>query len=258
MYPFPMTIKNSKRQLNICSTLHTSYPVRPLHHPTLREIWIRITRWRRSTLFPNHSGLLTYLPMETAQTCQVNSVSNPLRQREIFNEVLTLEFHFMNPVVISGAYIDLNLLRHMTWIDVSSIDLWLLDMWRTLSQPRFRYLAMFFIPPIGQAEVTREEIDHFRSFFPLLPPTPAACPYENVLYVLNTGEHGKSGNHFCVIAFIPSSKLIYIIRRKYNANHVNYDNQDWISWDGQCIWTRVCSLFGWNSCPMRLCSVNWV
>ena len=165
----------------------------------------------------------------------------------------------MDPVIISGAYLELHLLKHKSWIDISSIDLWLLDMWRSMFQARFLYLPSFFIPSVGQGAVSREEIDHFRSFFPLLPPTGTSCPYENVLYVLNTGGGpGKSGNHFCVLAFIPASRLIYIIGRKYNSDHVNYNNKDWTSWDGTRIWTRVCALFGWNLPPMRLCSVNWV
>lgn len=168
----------------------------------------------------------------------------------------------MNPVVISAAYLDLNFLRHQTWIDVSSIDLWLLDLWRTIPQPRFQYLPTFFIPPITQAEVSNEEIDHFRSFFSFLPHRGTPCPHQNVSYVLNTGGgHNKSGNHFCTLAFLPSLKVIYIIGRQYGINHVNYDDKDWASWDGHRIWRRVCALFGWDEkslSPMRLCSVSWV
>jgi hypothetical protein len=165
---------------------------------------------------------------------------------------------------MSGAYADLKLLKHKSWTDVSSIDLWLLDMWRTISRPRFRYLPTIFIPPIGHKAVNRQEIDHFRSFFPSLPPTDTPCPQENVLLVLNTGpELGKSGNHFCVLAFVPSSRLIYVIGRRHDVNKGNYDDKDWASWDGKRILTRICALFGWDETwetlkLMRLCSVDWV
>jgi hypothetical protein len=186
----------------------------------------------------------------------------PTLQQIQFN--FSLDFHFMNPLVTSGAYLELNTLQHRCWIEVSSIDLWLLDMWRSMPQPHFQYLPTFFIPPMAQAEVTQDEILHFRSFFPLLPPAGTSCPYQNLVYVLNTGgDRAKSGNHFCTLAFIPSSKLIYIIGRKYSMNHANYDDKDWDSWDGRRIWRRVCALFGWDTVsiplsPIRLCSVNWV
>ena len=86
---------------------------------------------------------------------------------------------------------DLALLEDKVWIDVSCIDLWLLDMWCSLPRSRFRYLPTFFIPPVGQGEVSREEIDHFRSLFPLLLSTDIPCPYENVVHVLNIGGRGQ-------------------------------------------------------------------
>jgi hypothetical protein len=165
----------------------------------------------------------------------------------------------MNPLVTGQAYLNLDTLQHHTWIDVSSIDLWLLDMWRSMPQPRFQYLPSFFIPPTAQAEVTPDEILHFRSFFPFLPSAGTSCPYQNLVYVLNTGgDRGKSGNHFCVLAFVPSSKLIYVIGRKYATNNANYDDKDWDSWNGHHIWRRVCALFEWDTLSIRLCSVNWV
>ena len=177
---------------------------------------------------------------------------------------LSLDFHFMNPVVLSEAYVNLNFLQHRIWIDACSIDLWLLDMWRTLSHPRFRYLPTFFVPPVAHGEVTREETDHFRSFFPSLPPADMPCPYENVVYVLNTGpDIDKPGNHFCVVAFLPSSRVIYVIGRRFNANQANYYDKDWAGWDGHRIWTRICALFGWDLhsetlTHIRLCSVDWM
>jgi len=165
----------------------------------------------------------------------------------------------MNPLVTLQAYTDLNTLQHHSWVDVSCIDLWLLDMWRSMPQPQFQYLPSFFIPPTSHTDVTPDEISHFRSFFPFLPTAGTSCPYQNLVYVLNTGgERGKSGNHFCVLAFIPSSKLIYIIGRKYATNTANYDDKDWNSWHGRYIWSRVSALFGWDISPIRLCSVNWV
>src|SRR5271168_3306967 len=52
------------------------------------------------------------------------------------------------------------------------------------------------------------------SYFPFLSPAGTSCSYKNLVYVLNTGgDCEKSGNHFCTLAFISSSKLIYIIGR---------------------------------------------
>ena len=197
MYLFLMMRRNFKGQLDISNKFLVFCPAKRLHHPALRQILRMITRWIQWMLCPNQRGLLI---QKTNRLCPVNLVSDrkEMDRIRVFN--FPLDFHFMNPVVISGAYIDLELLQHKSWIDVSFIDLWLLDMWRTMSPPRFRYLPTFFIPPVGHAEVTREEIDHFRSFFPSLPPADMPCPYENVVHVLNTGpESDKSGNHFCVL-----------------------------------------------------------
>lgn len=128
-------------------------------------------------------------------------------------------------------------------------------------QPKFRYLPTFLIPPVAVGNTSIEEVVFFRNLFGL-PAAPESCPLEDVVYVLNTGpDPGMSGNHFCTVAFMPSEKLIYILGRKYNQDHFNYDDKDWGTWDGIRIWSRVCTLFGWNEVglgTMTLCSVDWV
>lgn len=117
--------------------------------------------------------------------------------------------------MLAEAYEDLKLLGNRKWISINCIDPWLLSMGATMLQPQFRYLPTFFIPPVGQGEVSDEEVKFFQAFFSL-PDSGNPCPEENVVYVLNTGPDPRnSGNHFCTVAFMPSRAIIYIIRRIY-------------------------------------------
>ena len=185
------------------------------------------------------------------------STPNP---KTLILNLIFIEFFFIDPMVLALAYEDLPELRNKKWITNNCIDPWLLNMGKTMLGPKFRYIPTFFIPPVGKGEASGEEVDRFRKFFGL-PEAGNPCPLEDALYVLNTGpEPNRTGNHFCTVAFMPSSRLIYILGRRYNENKQNYHDTDWKSWDGIRIWTRVCSLFGWNEDElgrMRLCSVNW-
>ena len=166
----------------------------------------------------------------------------------------------MDPMMLARAYSDLSVLGNKKWITDSCIDPWLLNMWKTMLHPKFRYLATFFIPPVAIGETTDEEVKFFRTFYSL-PEPETPCALEDVVYVLNTGQDPKKmGNHFCTVAFLPSKNVIYILCRRYMENSHNYNDKDWESWDGKRIWTRVCRLYGWNEKQlgkMRLCSVNW-
>ena len=163
-------------------------------------------------------------------------------------------------MVLAQAYSDLSELRDKKWITVSCIDAWLLNMWKNMLNPRFRYLPTFTIPPVAQGDISDEEVDSFRTFFDL-PDSREPCPQENVVYVLNTGNGPRqTGNHFCTVAFVPSMRVIYLMGRKYTQTNQCYDDKDWESWDGKRIWNRVLGLFGWDAeelGTMRLCSVNW-
>ena len=158
------------------------------------------------------------------------------------------------------AYDDLGNLGDKKWLTNNSIDPWLLNLWKTMLQPKFRYLPTYYIPPVGGGETTAEEVKLFRIFFDLSA-VGNPCPLEDVVYVLNTGLGPvKTGNHFCTVAFMPSTRVIHILGRGYSTNDSYNDDPDWDSWGGKCIWARLCTLYGWNEeelGEMKLCSVNW-
>jgi hypothetical protein len=70
-------------------------------------------------------------------------------------------------MVLGGAYLDLKELGNKKWITASCIGHWLLNLWKTMLQPKFRYLATIFIPPVAYGETTVEEVEHFRTFYGL-------------------------------------------------------------------------------------------
>ncbi|MDX6295993.1 MAG: hypothetical protein QOH50_5252, partial [Kribbellaceae bacterium] len=163
----------------------------------------------------------------------------------------------MNPIRLSQALRCLKYLKHKVWIDITSIDLWLMSIWELLPVPEARYIPNAFIPPMATDEerVTTDdqEIDMFRAIFDDLPDRGTACPLETLVYVLNCG-----GNHFCVVVFAPSLGAIYLLGKDILSTKVYNNCQDWTSWNGVKIWTKVCQLMGWTGLPsMVLRKVDW-
>ena len=170
----------------------------------------------------------------------------------------------MNPISLSQALECLWFLKDCEWIDISSIDIWLMHVWESLPLPEARYIPSVFIPPIMATENQDPaeldlEIDGFRNLFTDLPERGTACPVETLVYVLNCGPSSKqSGNHFCVVVFAPSLGAIYLLGKHIHALRSNINSKDWDSWNGTQIWARVCLLMGWEDLgPMVLCTVNW-
>ena len=139
-------------------------------------------------------------------------------------------------MVLAQAYSDISELGDKKWITANCIDAWLLNMWKNMLRPRFRYLPTFAIPPVATGDILDEEVESFRSFFDL-PDHGEVCPQENVVYVLNTSLGPRTtGNHFCTVVFMPCMWVIYLIGRNYTQNNQYYDDQDWETWDGKRIW----------------------
>ena len=156
-------------------------------------------------------------------------------------------------------------LKDSVWIDQTSIDIWLMHIWDTLPHPQAKYIPSIFIPPVevgGRGSDPTElnkEIDRFRDLFEDLPPRGTPCPLETLVYVLNCGgKPGRIGNHFCVIVFAPTLGAIYLLGRVILKNHSNNNSQDWNSWQGSRIWSKVCKLMGWYGLPkMVLRTTDW-
>jgi hypothetical protein len=156
-------------------------------------------------------------------------------------------------------------LKDRVWIDHSAIDIWLMHLWDSLPNPHARYIPSTFITPVevGDGELNpselNKEIDSFRELFEDLPLHGAACPLETLIYVLNCGpKPNASGNHFCVIVFAPTQQAIYLLGRKITRANTNNNSEDWDSWQGRRIWSRVCILMGWADLPpMTLRTTDW-
>jgi len=176
--------------------------------------------------------------------------------------ILLTELFIINPILLSQANHCLNYLKDRSWIDMTSIDIWLMHAWEALPQPRARYIPSTFIPPnhgtgdTDEAELDKE-IDSFRGLFDDLPDRGTACPLDTLVYVLNCGPE-ESGNHFCVVVFAPSMRTIYILGKNNKSNKTNNDSCDWESWKGREIWKKACQLMGWSDLPaMELRTVDW-
>lgn len=168
----------------------------------------------------------------------------------------------MDPFILYPTFNDISSLSHRNWLMSSIIDLWVLFLWKTTTSPKFVYIPMHFIPAQVEHCVTDEEIDNFRSFF-TLPPRDTPCPYKDLIYAVHGGKSDvKSGNHFFLAVFMPQRKLIYILGQDYTIDSSNKNSQDWGSWNGEHLWTRICGLFGWvqhdpSLFPMQLAFLNW-
>jgi hypothetical protein len=168
----------------------------------------------------------------------------------------------MHPIFLSQAFRCLPYLNSGSWIDTSSIDIWLMHSWEETSLPQARYIPSQFIPPIhspGEEDGDTEEIDRFRNLFRDLPDRGTACPLETLVYVMNCGpSKKKGGNHFCVVVFSPSMKAIYMLGRHIGSTQSNNRSSDWASWNGHQIWKRACWLMGWTGLSeMTLRTVDW-
>jgi len=175
------------------------------------------------------------------------------------------ELFLMHPIFLSQALQCLPYLNDKTWIDTSSIDIWLMESWKVLRFRQARYIPSTFIPPIhapdddGDPGELEAEIDRFRELFGDLPDRGTACPLETLVYAMNCGPNKrKGGNHFCVVVFAPGMKAIYLLGRQIKTTWSNNCSSDWASWNGQQIWRRVCQLMGWTGLPaMTLRTVDW-
>jgi len=157
----------------------------------------------------------------------------------------------MEPVLLIQALYCIKYLKHRVWIDISSIDIWLMNAWEVIPQPEARYIPSAFIPPlspIGDTTNVNDELGKFRSLFGDLPERGIACEPETLVYVLNCGQGKKnqSGDHFCVVVYSPSLGAVYILGRKIKQNQVNNDSRDWDSWSGREVLRKMCLLMGWD------------
>ena len=135
------------------------------------------------------------------------------------------------------------------WLDQSSIDIWLTNLWESLPDPKARYIPGLFVTPqaeggdVGQLD---KETDTFRDFFLDLPPRGTSCPFQTLVYVLNSGPNPKTtGNHFCVVVMAPADGVIHLLGMEIGKNQSNNNSRDWDSWNGSQIWSKVCRLMGW-------------
>ena len=157
----------------------------------------------------------------------------------------------------------MDFLKDHIWIDITSIDSWLIHIWDSLPCPQARYIPSIFLPPVEMEEGCldavglNQEINMFRAMFEDLPPYGTPCPLETLVYVLNCGPE-RSGNHFCVVIFAPMLHTIYLLGRKIGKTQKNNNSWDWDSWQGHRIWSKVCKLMGWTNLPaMTLQTVDW-
>jgi hypothetical protein len=167
----------------------------------------------------------------------------------------------MDPLILSESYDQIPQLADKKYLDARSIDIWLLNLWRTMLSPHIRFLPTSFLPPTCTIPPDDSEIDFFRSFY-TLPPRDTPCPLENVVHVLNTGSNANAApNHFCTLVFMPSDRIVYVLGRQHAQNGHRDNDKDWDTWNGRNICARICSLFGWgriHSQFNRICSVNWI
>ena len=158
----------------------------------------------------------------------------------------------MDPVLLSQALRCLKYLKNREWIDISSIDIWLMNVWEAIPQLEARYIPSAFIPPlspIGNPTNVNDELDMFRSLFDDLPERGTRCPNETLVYVLNCGPGNRqSGNHFCVVVYSPSLGAVYLLGRKIKIkrNETAKESADWDSWLGREILSKMCLLMGWD------------
>jgi len=178
---------------------------------------------------------------------------------------LLAELYKMNPMGLSQALHCLEYLVDRSWIDISSIDAWLMHAWEAVPLPQARYIPSPFITPTSVSDEDDEdtaeldrEIDTFRGLFDDLPARGTPCPFETLVYVLNCGpSQNQKANHFCVIVFAPSIRAIYLLGKDYLAVRSN-ESQDWESWNGLQIWKKVCRLMGWVGMgPMVIRREDW-
>ncbi len=167
----------------------------------------------------------------------------------------------MNPIFLTTIMHCLTYLKDRVWIDISCIDVWLLSMLDTISEPAAIYLPSIFIIPVeSKSTENTEGIVQFRKMFDL-PPMGQECPSKPLIYILNCGKtKNQTGNHFCVLVFEPTKRTIYRLGRGLSRNHRDNNSQDWESWDGRRIWSRVLELMGWQESklhPMTLQTLDW-
>ena len=121
---------------------------------------------------------------------------------------MVTELYNMNPLRLENAIQCIGSLKDGSWIDMTSIDIWLMHVWEALPLPAARYIPSSFIPTIfkddGEPAGINDEIDTFRSLFDDLPERGVPCPLETLVHVTRSGaDRKKSGNHFCVVVFAP-------------------------------------------------------
>jgi hypothetical protein len=178
-------------------------------------------------------------------------------------DVTITELYSMNPIQLGQALHCIQYLKDHEWIDITSIDIWLMRVWETLPQPEARYIPSICIPPISRDDDepagNEDEIDTFRNLFDDLPERGVACPLETLVYVLNCGANkDQSGNHFCVVVFDPKLRAVYVLGKEIHTTKSNNDSADWKSWNGDKIWKKACQLMGWTDPPpMVLRTVDW-
>src|ERR1700716_2458650 len=125
---------------------------------------------------------------EDAKDCLVVLVGYIVdHERRCFSLQIT-ELYKMNPIQLGQALHCIQYLQDRVWIDVSSIDAWLIHAWEALPLPAARYVPSTFVPPITAAsgsDPTEEEMDMFRGLFNELPERGTPCPLETLICVLN-------------------------------------------------------------------------
>lgn len=133
-------------------------------------------------------------------------------------------------------------MRDREWIDISSIDIWLMNIWENSRQRRARYIpSTFLTTSLIVNDPGDEEIDTLRGLFDDLPERGTPCPQETLLTVLNNGD-----GHFYVVVFAPNLGSVYRLGRNYLADKTVMSSNDWESWSGMQIWRKMCLLMGWT------------
>ena len=137
-------------------------------------------------------------------------------------------------------------LSDKSWIDTSSIDIWMLSLLDTIPASAALYTPSFFINPIESASREEQEIANFRNIFGL-PPVGEPCPLKPIVYILNCSMDGiRPLNHFCVVICDPKRQTVYLLCKQKDNNNRDLNSQDWDSWNGHRIRTQALKLMGWD------------
>ncbi len=173
------------------------------------------------------------------------------------------DFYKTDPIHLTQIIRCLEYLKDRAWVDISSIDVWLLLVWNSIPEPSAIYIPSVYMNPIEHESKsnTKEVINGFRQMFGL-PQRGESCPLQTLLYVLDCRQDiRKTENYFCVVIFEPTKGAIYLLGRDISQNRREADSEDWESWSGRRVWEKVVDLMGWHkalSGSVTLQTIDWI